>query len=254
MILLNKIDCVIKDFIKCTEDYLIKNEKIKNLDRDYTLEFYLNNTLEYERDVKQGREIIAGCLTVYEQFLHKILNEQNIEGFEKFLNKSDFIQILQSPSGVISFNLELKVDECNCYFLDIYVYEKRNRKEEILKYISDKKLNNEQGKYILDMFKENEVFSKNLDSILEDLKEEISSSICRFSLKNLIKDNGYTILDLVNQDLSEDILGLISKSSNIYRVYKDVISVVKREDGYSILFCDDVIHEIKYNLELFIQK
>lgn len=257
MNLLKSSNSVIKGAIKCMNNYLKANSRINNLDGDYELEFYLNNSFKNSFKVSGSEEVISRCLTVYEKFLSDNINKENFDSFEKALENPKSIRVLYSPSGVVCVELILKIASSDSshdeiYTLKIDVYEKERLKNEVCDYISSKELDGEQKEYILDMFEENNVYSKNLDCILETLKEEIITLIPEWNLKDLIKDGGYTIIDVINNDFSKDILNLMDKNNEIYRIYKDVISVKKIEDGYAITFCDDIIHKIEYKIELCI--
>lgn len=256
MNLLKGSNNVIKSAVKRMNDCLKANDRISNLDGDYELEFYLNNSFKNSFKVSSSKEIISGCLATYEKFLNDNLSKDNLDSFENALEDSESIRVLYSPSGIVSVDLRLKIvlnGSCDKdYTLEMCIYEKEKLKNEVCNYISNKGLIGEQKEYILDMFKENKVYSKNLDCILETLKEDIIDLIPEYNLRDLIKDGEYTIVDVLKNDFSEDILNLMDKDSEIYRIYKDVISVIKIEDGYAITFCDDIIHKIEYKIELCI--
>lgn len=239
--------------LKCMDDCLKSDKKISALDGDYELEFYLNNSLEGSLKVKNSEEIISGCLNIYEKFLYDKINEETYRGFKKAIENPMSRRVLHAPGGIIVVRVVNEDVSFNkWYTLEIFIYKKEKLENEVCEYISNKNLIGEQKEYILDMFKENRVYSKNLDCILESLKDDIIDLIPEDILKDLIRDKGYTIVDVINNDLSQDILSLINKDSEIYRIYKDVISVIKIENGYAITFCGDIIHKIEYKLELTI--
>ena len=254
MVLVKSIDDVIENRVLDVNNYLRRNESIKNINDDYTVEIYLNDLLVYSKDIYNAEDMISSYLEFYKRLLKDNLNANNIESFEKAIKKSDVFKVLSGSSEVINIYSLVKVlgEDLSNYKsleLDTYIYKKNKRKEDLLRYLSSKNLKEEQKQYLLNIFEESEVYSKSLDCVLENLKEDIIGLICRFDLKDLINDNGYTLIDLINKDLSEEILNLIDKENEVYRLYEDVISVIKLDFGYGIIFCGDIIKKIKYNIE-----
>lgn len=247
---------IINNSINCVKYYLDSDSRINNLQEDYELEFYLDNSFKDSFKVNGPKEIISRCLSIYEKFLNENVYKDKIEDFEEDLDVSEIIGVSCNQNGVVNIKINLKIVSSDNsfykkdYTIEMYVYEKDRLKNEVYDYITNKGLSEEQKNHILDIFEENRVYYKNLECILEILKEEIKDLMPEYILRDLIKDGDYTLTDVVKTDFSEDILNLIDKNNEIYKIYKDVVSVKKTEDGYAIMFCNDIIHKIKYKIEL----
>lgn len=244
--------CNMEEFVMCTENYLNSIREGVNIEKGDTIEFYIDGMFYCDVKIQDKKDVISQCLSFYRNLCCEILCVNNHELKYTNLKENLKTQVFNSPRGILHINsiFDLNFSK-NC--IDIYVYDKEKNKNEILEYVKNNNLNEAQKEYIMNSFNKNDAYNNDLSSILDDIKKEVLDAINKSDLKNLISDMGYTIFDLINKDISEDIISLIDKNSEIYNVYRNLISVVKVEYGYLIMFCDDILYEIKYNIELCIE-
>ncbi len=245
---------IISEVLLAVEKSLRDNKDVFKMAENKVVELYLNDS-KLKKEVENPKDVISEYIVKLDEFLNIYIHDDTVESFDKNINVKELVYVRVNPSEIIEieFTLRLFNKKINAYEtneLICYIYDREKEKKEVLEYIDRKGLNEEQKSYILDEFEENFPASKNLESITENLKESLLDSFCKLDLKELINNSKLEIKDVIEKDLSLDILNLIRKDSEILKIFKDVISVEKVSNGYNLLFCGDIVQEITYSIEL----
>ena len=249
------VQSIIKNAILDVKNKLNQDDNLKAIEGEQVLEFYADDSMVYDRKVDGAQDVVSSYLAYYEKYLNGILNEANADSFDYFMKNEACIKVYYSPSGVLNINskfriFDKKIIKFHNFELDAFVYDKNKREKELSEYLSSKRFTVEQRRYIKEMFKESRVYTRDINSVMEGIQEEILDAMNEINLKDLIYYLGYTISDLIVYDLSEDILKLIDDSNEVYSLFKEFVSVKKIESGYVVMFSEEVIKEIKYKIEL----